>query len=52
MLLAQAKVFYYDFVEIKPWIYELVISNLGLAFVGTKIVTLRHLSLVSILITF
>ncbi len=36
MPLAQAKVFYYDFVEIKPWIYELVISNLGLAFVGSK----------------
>lgn len=36
MPLAQAKVFYYDFVEIKPWTYELVISNLGLAFVGSK----------------
>ena len=36
MPLAQAKVFYYDFVEIKSWIYELVMSDLGLAFVGTK----------------
>lgn len=36
MPIAQAKVFYYDFVEIKPWVYELVISNLGLAFVGFK----------------
>ena len=36
MPFSNSNIYYYDNVEIKPWTYQLAVSNTGLAFVGLK----------------
>lgn len=36
MPFSNSDIYYYDNVEIKPWTYQLAVSNTGLAFVGLK----------------
>lgn len=31
-----SNIYYYDNIEIKPWTYQIAVSNIGLAFVGLK----------------